>query len=203
MGETMETAADFLCLGSKITAAMKLKDACFLEGLILKLKLQYLGHLMRRTDLFEKTLTLGKISGSRRKGCREWDGWMASPIQWTWVWASSRSWRWRGKPGVLQSMGLQKVGHVWWTELNWTWWWWVQEACVVPCFCSSEVAVGFLVFLCLVQNLPQLHLYCCYWVAKLCSTLCDPVDCSTLGFLSSIISQNLLRFMSVESVILS
>ena len=118
MGETMETAADFLCLGSKITAAMKLKDACFLEGLILKLKLQYLGHLMRRTDLFEKTLMLGKISGSRRKGCREWDGWMASPIQWTWVWASSRSWRWRGKPGVLQSMGLQKVGHVWWTELN-------------------------------------------------------------------------------------
>ena len=50
---------------------------------------------------------------------REWDGWMASPTQWTWVWASSRSWWWTGKPGVLQSMGLQRVRHNWATELNW------------------------------------------------------------------------------------
>ena len=48
------------------------------------------------------------------------DGWMASPTQWTWVWASFRSWWWRGRPGVLQSMGSQKVGHNWATELNWT-----------------------------------------------------------------------------------
>ena len=49
---------------------------------------------------------------------RGWDGWMASPTQWTWVWASSRSWWWTGKPGLLQSMGLQKAGHNWMTELN-------------------------------------------------------------------------------------
>ena len=50
---------------------------------------------------------------------REWDGWMASPTQWTWVWASFRSWWCTGKPGMLQSMGLQRVGHDWVTELNW------------------------------------------------------------------------------------
>ena len=51
---------------------------------------------------------------------REWDGWMASPTQWTWVWVSSRSCQWTWKPGVLQSIGLQRVGHAWATELNWT-----------------------------------------------------------------------------------
>ena len=51
---------------------------------------------------------------------RGWNGWMASPTRWTWVWASSRNWWWTGKPGVLQSMGLQTVGHGWVTELHWT-----------------------------------------------------------------------------------
>ena len=51
---------------------------------------------------------------------RGWDGWMASPTQWTWVWVSSGSWWWTGRPGVLQSMGLQRVRHNWGTELNWT-----------------------------------------------------------------------------------
>ena len=51
---------------------------------------------------------------------RGWEGWMASPTRWTWVWASSRSWWWAGKPGVLESMGSQRVGHDWETELNWT-----------------------------------------------------------------------------------
>ena len=50
---------------------------------------------------------------------RGWDGWMASPTQWTWVWVSSRSWWWTGRPGMLQSMGLQRVRHDWATELNW------------------------------------------------------------------------------------
>ena len=50
---------------------------------------------------------------------RGWDGWMASPTQWTWIWASSRSWWWTGKLGMLQSMGPQRVRHDWATELNW------------------------------------------------------------------------------------
>ena len=50
---------------------------------------------------------------------RGWDGWMVSPTQWTWVWVNSRSWRWTGRPGLLQSLGSQRVGHDWVTELNW------------------------------------------------------------------------------------
>ena len=90
-----------------------------LEGLMLKLKLQYFGHLMRRSDSLEKILMLGKTEGGRRRGGdRGWDGWMA-PTQWTWVWVNSGSWWWTGRPGVLQSMGSQRVGHNWVTDLNW------------------------------------------------------------------------------------
>ena len=88
-----------------------------LEGLMLKLKLQYFGYLTRRNDSLEKTLMLGKTEGRRRGDDRGWDGWMASPTQWTWAGASSGS-RWRtGKPGVLQSVGLQRVRHKWATKL--------------------------------------------------------------------------------------
>ena len=88
---------------------------------MLKLKLQYFGHLMRRADSFEKTLILGKIEGRRRRGHnRGWDGWMASLPQWTWVWVNSGSWWWTGRPGMLQFMGLQRVRHNWTAELNWT-----------------------------------------------------------------------------------
>ena len=78
---------------------------------MLKLKLQYFGHLMRRADSLGKTLMLGKIEGRRRRDDRGWDVWMASPTQCTWVWASSRSWWWTGKHGMLQSMGSQRVKH--------------------------------------------------------------------------------------------
>ena len=80
----------------------------------LTLKLQYFGYLMRRIDLLGKSLMLGKIEG--RRG---WDGWMASPIQWTWGWASSRSWWWTEKPVMLQSMGSWRVVNDWTIELNW------------------------------------------------------------------------------------
>ena len=81
-----------------------------LKGLMLKLKLQYFGHLMRRADSLERTQMLGKIEGKGEGGERRWDGWMASLTQWTGVWANSgRQWR-TGKPGVLQSRG-RKVRH--------------------------------------------------------------------------------------------
>ena len=51
---------------------------------------------------------------------RRWDGWMASLTPWTWVWVNSGSWWWTGRPGMLRFMGLQRVGHYWGTELNWT-----------------------------------------------------------------------------------
>ena len=50
---------------------------------------------------------------------QRWDGWMAPPTQWTWVWIDPRSWWWTGRPDMLQSMGSQRVGHDWETELNW------------------------------------------------------------------------------------
>ena len=87
-----------------------------LKGLTLKLKLQYFGHLMQRTDSLEKTFMLGKSGGGRRRGWQRMSGWMASPTQWTWVWASLGSCWWTRKPAVLQSMALQRVGHNWVTE---------------------------------------------------------------------------------------
>ena len=56
----------------------------------------------------------------QEKGVTGWDGWMALPTQWTWVWVDSSSWWWIGRPGVLQFMGSQRVRHDWATELNWT-----------------------------------------------------------------------------------
>ena len=82
-----------------------------LEGLMLKLKLQYFGHLMWRTDSLEKTLMLEKIESRRRRGR------MASPTQWTWVWVSSGSWWWTGKPALLQPIWSQSDMTEW---LNWT-----------------------------------------------------------------------------------
>ena len=81
----------------------------FFGELMVKLQLQYFGHLMQRADSLEKTLMLGKLKTGREGDDR--DGWMASPTQWTWVWPSSGRWWRTGKPGVLQSMGLQRVGH--------------------------------------------------------------------------------------------
>ena len=93
---------------------------CSLEGLMLRLKLQYLGHLMRRVDSLEKTLMLGGI-GAGEGDDRGWDGWMASPTQCTWVWLNSGSWWWTGRPGVLWFMGSQSRTRLSnWTELNWT-----------------------------------------------------------------------------------
>ena len=89
-----------------------------LEGL--RLKLQYLRHLMQTADSLEKTLMLGKIEDRRRRRWLRMRWLDASLTQWTWVWVNSGSWWWTGRPGMLQCMGLQRVGHDWATELNWT-----------------------------------------------------------------------------------
>ena len=82
-----------------------------LERLILKLKLQYFGHLMWRTDSFEKILMLGKIEGKREGGGRRLDDWIVSPTQWTWIWTNSkRQWR-TEEPELLPPMRSQRVCH--------------------------------------------------------------------------------------------
>ena len=93
-----------------------------LEGLMLKLKLQYFGHLMLTADSFEKTLMQGKMRAGGEGDDGGWDGWMASLTQWTWVWVNSRSWWWTGMPGVLHFMGSQRIGYGWATELKENYW---------------------------------------------------------------------------------
>ena len=79
-----------------------------LEGLMLKLKLKYFGYLMQRTDSFEKNLVLGKIEGGRRKGWQRMDG-ITNSTDMSLV--NLRSCWWTGRPGMLQSLGSQRVGH--------------------------------------------------------------------------------------------
>ena len=105
-----------LCVFLIIPQVDKKSTLNSLEGLLLKLKPQYFGHLIQRTDSLAKTLMLGKLEGGRRGDNRGWDSWMASPTQWTWVWASSGRWWSTRKPGVLQSVGLQRVRYDWETE---------------------------------------------------------------------------------------
>ena len=88
------------------------------EGLMLKLKLQSFGHLMRRTDALKRHWCWERLKAGREGDDRGWDGWMASPTQWTWVWVNSRSWQWTGRPGVLQSMGRKELDMT--EQLNWT-----------------------------------------------------------------------------------
>ena len=93
---------------------------CSLAGLMLKLKLQYFGHLMWRADSLEKTLILGKIEGRRRRGQQRMR-WLDGTINTMdmGLGGLGSQW-WTGRPGGLQFMGLQRVGHDWATELNWT-----------------------------------------------------------------------------------
>ena len=98
----------------------EISPECSLEGLMLKLKLQYFGHLMQRADSLEKTLMLGTIEGRRRRGWQRmrWLDGIINSMDMGLV--NSGSWWWTGRPGMLWFMGSQRVGHDWATELNWT-----------------------------------------------------------------------------------
>ena len=100
----------------------EISSGCSLEGLMLKLKLQYFGHLIWKTDSLEKTLMLGKMRVGREGDDRGWDGWMASPTQRTWVWVIS------GIGDGQRSLaccspwgckGLDTTDQLNWTEVRW------------------------------------------------------------------------------------
>ena len=97
----------------------KISPEYSLEGLMLKLKLQYFGHLREELTHLKRPWCWERLRARGEDDDRGWDGWMASPTQWTWVWVNSRSWWWTGWPGVLRFMVSQRVGHDWATELNW------------------------------------------------------------------------------------
>ena len=99
----------------------EISPGCSLKGLMLKLKLQYFGYQMKRAESFEKTWRWERLRAGGEGDIRGWDGWMASPTQWTLVWVDSRSWWWTGMPGILLFMGFAR-SRTWlsdWTELNW------------------------------------------------------------------------------------
>ena len=77
-------------------------------------------HLMRRADHLKRPWLWERLKARGEGDDRGWYGWMASLTQWTWVWVNSRSWWWTERPGILQSMESQRVGHNWETELKWT-----------------------------------------------------------------------------------
>ena len=98
----------------------EISPGCSVERLMLKLKLQSFGHLMWRANLFERPWCWERLRAGGEGDDRGWDGWMASLTQWTWVWVDTSSWWWTWRAGMLWFMGLQKAGHGWVTEPNWT-----------------------------------------------------------------------------------
>ena len=94
-----------------------------LEGLMLKLKLQYLATWCKELTHWKRPCCWERLKVGGEGNNRGWDGWMASPTQWTWVWVNSRSWWWTGRPWVMQSMGSQIQTQLSnWTELNDLYW---------------------------------------------------------------------------------
>ena len=93
---------------------------CSLEGLMLSSNSNTLATWCEELTHWKTPWCWERLKAVGKGDNRGWDGWMASLTPWTWVWVNSKSWWWSGKPGVLQSIGLQRVRHDWVTELNWS-----------------------------------------------------------------------------------
>ena len=98
----------------------EISPGCSLEGLMLKLILQYFGPWCEELIHLKRPWCWERLRAGGKGDDRGCDGWKASPTQWTWVWVNSGTWWWTGRPGMLQSMGSQRVWSDWVTELYWT-----------------------------------------------------------------------------------
>ena len=96
-----------------------INPGCSLEGLMLKLKLQYLATSCEELTHWKRPWCWVRLKAGGEGDNREWDGWMATLTQWTWIWVGSKSWWWARRPGMRWFMGSQRVRHNWdWIELN-------------------------------------------------------------------------------------
>ena len=188
---------------------------------MLKLKLQYFGYLMWRTDSLEKILKLERLKVGGEGDDRGWDGWMASSMRWAWVWIGSGSWWWTGKPGLLQSMGSQRVGHNWMTKLRYKL---IPNSYFIPplqqvslngtlkphlenCrhangdfqYREEILEIGFLHIPNVFKGKYVFLLNCCS-VSQSCLTLGTPWTAAHQASLCTTNSQRLLKLMAIESV---
>ena len=173
---------------------------------MLKLKLQYLATSCKELTHWKRLGCWEGLGAGGEGDDRGWDGWMASLTRWTWVWVNSRSWWWTGRPGVLRFMGLQRVGHDWATELNWTEL--KSEYTVVSPYLQgiySKTPSRYLK-LQIVLN----HIYAMFspklrdwwlagdWVTQSCPTLCDPMDSSLPGSVCGISQAGILGWVAIS-----
>ena len=96
----------------------EISPGCSLKGLMLKLKLQYFSHLMWRADSLKRPWCWERVKAGREGANRGWDGWMASPTQWTWVWVNSENWWWTGSLACWSPWGCKESETTEW--LKWT-----------------------------------------------------------------------------------
>ena len=139
---------------------------CSLEGLMLKLKLQYFDHLMRQTDSYKRLWCWERLKAGGEVDSRGWDGWWHRRLDGR-VWLNSRSCWWTEKPGMVLPMGSQRVGHDWGTELNWT------ESRLW--FFSSHVWMWELNY-----KESWVPKNWCFWTVVLEKTLETPLDCKEI-----------------------
>ena len=111
---------------SKQSILKEISPGCSLEGLMLKLKLYTLVTWCEELTHWKGSWYWERMREGGEGDDRGWDSWMATPVQWTWASVDSRSWWWTGRPGVLQFLGSQRVGHNWATELNWSEWYFAE-----------------------------------------------------------------------------
>ena len=118
LGKTLESS--WTARKSNQSILKEIIPGCSLEGLMLNMKLNTLATSSKELTHWKRPWCWEELGAGGEGDDRGWDGWMASPTQWTWVGVDSGSWWWTGRPGMMRFMGSQRVGHDWATELNWT-----------------------------------------------------------------------------------
>ena len=105
--------------GSNQSILKEISPEYSLEGLMLSWNSKSLATWCEELTHLKRPWCWERLKTGGEGDNRGWDDWMTSPTQWTWVWVNSGSWWWTEKPGMLQPMGSQRVGHNWVTELKW------------------------------------------------------------------------------------